>query len=364
DLILKFVTISKNRDSETVQLPLLDSVQWMFPVFSNQNTIEKEWNDIVLADKTQNFISATRIACKKIKVLKPTGVTNDRLNPRLIMNMLELVEKFGREEVQAAVLDLLVEDENQTDFKQGSMKEALALTVDFSYKVTENDSASDTEDIWNESFTIMNGSMIKQGENRPPTFSTGFVTPTDHRLMPVNSESLSNAILTGDQPGIIRLLKLFDKDIEDFQILSTDGSIPVPYLTHKKIGYAPVSVFGDGVRRALTLASAVVNCKDGILLIDEIETAVHVRALDKVFTWLVQACRQYNVQLFATTHSLEAVDAIRASYKKLIKTKKETFDSSDMVAYKLLSNGSKTTAKRLSFEYLSEIRDELGLDVR
>ena len=71
-----------------------------------------------------------------------------------------------------------------------------------------------------------------------------------------------------------------------------------------------MSSFGDGLRRVFTLASAIPGAKDGLLLIDELEIAVHTRMLEKTFNWLVEFCCQYNVQLFATTHSLEAVDAI------------------------------------------------------
>ena len=76
------------------------------------------------------------------------------------------------------------------------------------------------------------------------------------------------------------------------------------------MGYAPLYTLGDGVRRVLTIALGLIEAQNGVLLIDEIETAIHKDALVAVFQWLVRAAAYYNVQLFATTHSLEAVDAV------------------------------------------------------
>lgn len=68
----------------------------------------------------------------------------------------------------------------------------------------------------------------------------------------------------------------------------------------------PLSSFGDGI----TLASAVVSSRGGILLIDEIETAIHKNMTKDVFNWFVKACAKYEVQLICTTHSLEVIDAM------------------------------------------------------
>ena len=72
-----------------------------------------------------------------------------------------------------------------------------------------------------------------------------------------------------------------------------------------------MSIFGDGLRRAVLLAGTLLSLKDGgLLLIDEMEEGIHVRALQKVFAWLTKAARDLGVQIVATTHSLEAVDGI------------------------------------------------------
>ena len=47
-----------------------------------------------------------------------------------------------------------------------------------------------------------------------------------------------------------------------------------------------------------------------MLLIDEIEAGIHNRALAEFISRLLEVCEKRKVQLFLTTHSLEAIDII------------------------------------------------------
>ena len=109
------------------------------------------------------------------------------------------------------------------------------------------------------------------------------------------------------------------------------------------------------MRRILLMALGVTRARGGVLLIDEIETAIHVSAVGHVFRWIVQACAANDVQLFATTHSLEASDAILAA---------DTTPEEDIVGYRLESTASRVLAHRYGEALLKQIRAELGADVR
>lgn len=50
--------------------------------------------------------------------------------------------------------------------------------------------------------------------------------------------------------------------------------------------------------------------QNGVILVDEIDNAIHVSAFEEVFRWFAETCLKYNVQAFITTHSVEAIDAI------------------------------------------------------
>lgn len=72
----------------------------------------------------------------------------------------------------------------------------------------------------------------------------------------------------------------------------------------------PIAGFGDGLHRALLLALALVRCRKGVLLIDEIDDGLHYSLLPKLWRFLVEGARQLDVQVFATTHSKDCLEAI------------------------------------------------------
>ena len=58
------------------------------------------------------------------------------------------------------------------------------------------------------------------------------------------------------------------------------------------------------------MTAAIAYCKNGVILVDEIDNAIHVTAFKDVFGWFLETCIKWNVQAFITTHSAEAIDAI------------------------------------------------------
>lgn len=71
-----------------------------------------------------------------------------------------------------------------------------------------------------------------------------------------------------------------------------------------------MNVYGDGMKKAILLMSAVIKAKGGILLLDEFETAIHTSAMEKTFQWILETCQKLHVQLFLTSHSKEAIDMV------------------------------------------------------
>jgi energy-coupling factor transporter ATP-binding protein EcfA2 len=180
------------------------------------------------------------------------------------------------------------------------------------------------------------------------------VTPVSHRVEPIHKE-LSEATLAGQKRQILSLLKELDPRILDVQILSPKGRHPAIYIDYVSNGLLPMSAFGDGVRRAFLIALVLNSVAGGVLLIDEIESSLHVTALGSLFSWLVKSCEELDVQLFATTHSLEAVDA-------MIEAESKNLDR--VVGYHLEAPNGVPQVQRLDGQLLHRLRYERGLDVR
>jgi hypothetical protein len=72
----------------------------------------------------------------------------------------------------------------------------------------------------------------------------------------------------------------------------------------------PLTTMGEGVRRMLSLAIHLVSAKGGTLLVDEIDDGLHFRVMKGFWGFLIKEARRLDVQVFATTHSADCVNAV------------------------------------------------------
>ena len=174
-------------------------------------------------------------------------------------------------------------------------------------------------------------------------------------------QDLYSAALDSEQPNqdlksdFIRTLQKIDPGIQRLDLVQKGRVTTRLQIKHERTGVTPISALGDGFRRALMIAVTIPTVRGGVLLIDELETALHVSVLKSVLGLLDWAVREFDVQVFASTHSLEAVDAVLAT---LPNAKEE------MVGYHLALEGESRRAKRYSGDLWERLRFERGLDIR
>lgn len=117
----------------------------------------------------------------------------------------------------------------------------------------------------------------------------------------------------------------------------------------------PLNVYGDGMKKAILLMSAVIRTQGGILLLDEFETAIHTTAMEKTFQWILKTCMKLDVQLFLTTHSEEAIDKVLKCCPEL----------QDMIkVFTLYKQKDETVVRALNAKKAIEIKDEMGIELR
>ena len=127
------------------------------------------------------------------------------------------------------------------------------------------------------------------------------------------AEQLSRLRESKDHAKIVEMLRIVEPRLEDLEVLSRlkknmiYGDIGLPRLV-------PISLMGEGLGRLLEISLAIVNVENSILLIDEIENGFHHSVMKKVWQAIAHLARQYNVQVFATTHSWECIEAAHASF--------------------------------------------------
>jgi hypothetical protein len=154
------------------------------------------------------------------------------------------------------------------------------------------------------------------------------VTPADFGPQPVaiylgarsrgaqeDPERFSKLEAVGRQDELLPPLRMLEPRLNRLAVL-VGGGIPT---LHADVGMGtmlPVPLMGDGVGRLLSLLLAIASAPGGTVLVDEVENGLHHSVLPGVWTALATAARQFDVQLFATTHSWECVSAAHGAFAR------------------------------------------------
>jgi AAA15 family ATPase/GTPase len=132
-----------------------------------------------------------------------------------------------------------------------------------------------------------------------------------------NAVLFDKIALTDLEDELIFALNIIEPKIEAINFLNDDFSgvrlyrqtkPRVPFvvfeLNSQKIR---LSSMGDGINRILTIVLALLNAKDGFLLIDEFDSGLHYSVQTKLWKIVYKLSEKLNVQVFATTHSNDCI---------------------------------------------------------
>jgi hypothetical protein len=143
-----------------------------------------------------------------------------------------------------------------------------------------------------------------------------------------NSQFVSTESLSGDQliaawgkvslkpeeELVLEALRFLDSDIERIATITpAPYTFPPPsrggFMVKKKSLEQPIPIgsMGDGMWRMLAMAISIATCKGGTLLVDEIDTGLHYTIMTAMWRLIYKAAKQFDVQVFATTHSGDCV---------------------------------------------------------
>ena len=124
---------------------------------------------------------------------------------------------------------------------------------------------------------------------------------TDRALL----DRMGKAEINGEKEKLIGFLQRIDPSISDIVTLSING-IPQLYInTNKKL--LPVQFSGDGINKLLYIVLSIMDAKNGILLVDEIDTGFHYSMYKDLWKMVSDVSRDYSCQVIATTHSYENI---------------------------------------------------------
>ncbi|HLM44451.1 MAG TPA: ATP-binding protein [Myxococcaceae bacterium] len=122
----------------------------------------------------------------------------------------------------------------------------------------------------------------------------------------------------GKDPLVRDLLRVIDEQVEGLEMLSPTGRQAAIFVRLKgEPVLLPMRMMGEGIQRCLDIAVTLASEESVLLGIDEIENGLHHSTLEPIWKWLATVSANQNMQIFATTHSEECVQAACRAFSAL-----------------------------------------------
>lgn len=145
----------------------------------------------------------------------------------------------------------------------------------------------------------------------------------------------------GKESLLIDALQALEPRLADVMILAPAGDPELHVALDGLSGPQPLALLGNG---AATIAHQIVTLASvagGVLFIDEIETGLHHSILPQFWQAIDEASRLFNVQVFATTHSIEIIQAASQVFREenasdfgYFRMRRDAQGSASVVAYR------------------------------
>lgn len=153
---------------------------------------------------------------------------------------------------------------------------------------------------------------------------TSYLVPLPHRVScqlvganGITQESQSQhwdgIALSPAEPDVVESLRLIAPAVRQISLIGNrDDTGRSPFVRLEGLDTpVPLRRLGDGAGRMFGLSLALVSAKGGLLLVDEIENGIHYSVQEKIWRFIFEVSRRLNVQVFATTHSLDCLRAFQ-----------------------------------------------------
>lgn len=120
--------------------------------------------------------------------------------------------------------------------------------------------------------------------------------------------------LSDREKDVVEALKIIAPEIKAVSMVGGEGPRQMRTAIVRSSGFArpvPLRSFGDGLNRLFGIVLSLVNARDGFLLIDEFENGMHHTVQLDVWRGIFRLSKLLNVQVFATSHSWDAVETFQ-----------------------------------------------------
>ncbi|MFN0103206.1 MAG: AAA family ATPase [Bryobacteraceae bacterium] len=117
-------------------------------------------------------------------------------------------------------------------------------------------------------------------------------------------------VLTDFEEELNGALTHINQDIQRVSLIQKEGGVRRAIAKLRNSDRpVPFRSLGDGIYRYIGIALALANAKDGFLLVDEFENGLHYKTQEALWKFVIRMAREFNVQVFVTTHSRDCIGA-------------------------------------------------------
>ncbi len=193
------------------------------------------------------------------------------------------------------------------------------------------------------------------GEDSVIIDNVEYISPIQH----AQNNFFLNSLLTNPDlyEQFVEIMREFDPGFISINSVEDERAFGRKYVVlskNHKEGLL-LNAYGDGMKKAMLLLSAVIKAKDGILLLDEFETAIHISAMENVFRWILMTAKKLNVQIFMTSHSIEAIETVLKCCPEM---------QGDMRMITLVKVEDAVKVRNIDAKKAIQLLDEYGLELR
>ena len=122
------------------------------------------------------------------------------------------------------------------------------------------------------------------------------------------AEKYDAAKFKGQAHKLLSALQLIEPTIVNVDMLNLGET--ALYVTRQNEQFPlPLSTYGDAITKVALYVLLIINSPNSILLLDEVENGIHYTNQPKFWSWLFDLATEFDVQIFATTHSREMIEA-------------------------------------------------------
>lgn len=143
---------------------------------------------------------------------------------------------------------------------------------------------------------------------------TGFFVPARISLDPgATAQRLGELKIRRMDRIVVDFLKIIEPRIKLLTVIPLG---PVPTI-HADVGgqrLMPLQLLGEGMVRLAEIAIDISSARDGIVLVDDIDTGIHHSVLPILWKAIFKLTKRLNVQLFASTHSAESLESAHRAW--------------------------------------------------